>query len=178
MVRGGSNFSTHRLSQSNTGLVLRKTWRTWWWGFLGLAIGAVFLAPGVWLQLDGLSFSGLCSAALGLFFVAGGLLFITPRAIRFEADQRVVIVAGRRVPFADVAGLQVLGERIVEENAPDYDSYELNLVLRDGTRLNLVDHSKRRQLEQEALQLAHLMDCRVLDEKVDGVAVTRQAGEA
>jgi hypothetical protein len=39
-----------------------------------------------------------------------------------------------------------------------------------------VDPSRRRQLENEALQLAVLMNRQRLDEQVDGIAITRKAG--
>ena len=162
LVPRGTAYATHRLVESPRGLVLRKTWRTWGWGVVGIAIGAVFLVPGVLAQASGVSASGLCTVLLGLFMLAGGLTFIVPRAVRFETATRVVVVSGRRIPFSDIRAVQLLREHVPETEGPDFDSYELNLVLRDGSRVNLVDHSGRNQLEGEARQLTRLLDCELV----------------
>jgi hypothetical protein len=170
---GGTAYSTHRLVATNRGLVFARSWRNWAWTLGGLLFAASLTAAGVLSLLRGSFLGGFIVLPLGMLLVTGALMGLWSRAVRFEAEQRTVAIGGRRVPFSEVFAVQLLGERVREEEAPDFDSYELNLVLRDGTRLNVVDHANRGQLEQEAQQLARLIDCQVLDEKVDGVAIVR-----
>ena len=171
---GGTGYSTHRLVATRTGLVFARSWRTWAWTLGGLAFAGLLTVSGLVTVLKGSLLLGLVVLPMGLLLLAGALLLLVTRAVRFDGARRVISIGGRRVPFSDVLALQLLGERVREEEAPDFDSYELNVVLKDGTRLNVVDHAHRGQLEQEAQQLARLVDCRVLDEKVDGVVIHRR----
>jgi hypothetical protein len=171
--KGGSSYSTHRVVETRRGLVFVRTWRNWAWTAAGLLFAGtmvfahvVVLALGRWLL-------GVLLLPFSLFLGAGALMTLFRRAIRFDAERREVTLEGRRIPFSEVRGLQLLGERVFEDETLDWDSYELNLVLRDGTRLNLVDHLSRGQLEREAQQLARLIDCEVLDEKESYARVRR-----
>jgi len=44
-----------------------------------------------------------------------------------------------------------------------YISYELNLVLRDGSRLNITDHGHLKSLRPEAVRLAEFLDVPLWD---------------
>ncbi|MDX2008664.1 MAG: hypothetical protein SFW67_00655 [Myxococcaceae bacterium] len=171
---GGSAHSTHRLVVTRTGLVFARSWRTWALTAGGLVFALGLTAAGLVSVLSGSWILGLLVLPCGLFLLVGALLLLFSRAVRFDGGQRSVSIGGRRIAFSDVYAVQLLGERVHEEEAPDFDSYELNLVLKDGTRLNVVDHGNRGQLEREVQQLARLVDCRVLDEKVDGVVIHRR----
>lgn len=175
VVKGGTDHPTHHLVATKTGYVLRKSWQTITFGLAVTSIGVGLVVPAVLALRESISFAGGFTLAFGFFVAAGGLMFLGPRAIRFDRTRRVVLIGGRSVGFGEIAALQLLGERVEHDEAPSFDSYELNLVLKDGSRLNLVDHSRRGQLEQEAERLAQLIDCRVLDEKTDGVAIVRVA---
>lgn len=162
LVPGGETLSTHKLVESSNGLVMRKSWGTWYLGGIGLFIGAPLVVVGVFASLPTPSCSSAFTVCFGLFFSWGGLRYLLPRAIRFDAQQREVSIEGRRVPFADIAALQLLEERVEGEDV-SFSSFELNVVLRDGSRLNVVDHAKDGQIRAEATKLAALLDCPVLD---------------
>ena len=64
--------------------------------------------------------------------------------------------AGKRAEVLDLAqvhALQVVSEYCAGKRSSFY-SYELNLVLQDGARLNIVDHGNRTQLRADAEALA------------------------
>jgi hypothetical protein len=46
---------------------------------------------------------------------------------------------------------------------PGYLSYEINLVLRDGCRINVVDHANIYRIQQDARQLGEFLDVPVWD---------------
>lgn len=173
--RGGSSYSTHRVVATRRGLVFVRTWRNWAWTSGGLLFAGTLMFGNVVTLAAGRWLLGLLLLPFSLLLFAGALMMLFSRAIRFDAGRREVVIEGRRIPFSEVTGLQLLGERVFEEEALDWDSYELNLILRDGTRLNLVDHLNRGQLEREAQQLARLIDCEVLDEKESVARVRRRS---
>lgn len=59
-------------------------------------------------------------------------------------------------PLSEIHALQIVKE-YVRSDKNSYYSYELNLVLRDGTRLNVVDHGKINALREEALKLSQFL---------------------
>ena len=56
----------------------------------------------------------------------------------------------------DVHTFQIISERVRSKNG-SYLSYELNLVLKDGNRVNIVDHGKQSQILIDADTLSHLL---------------------
>jgi hypothetical protein len=64
----------------------------------------------------------------------------------------------------EVHAIQVIPERVSgSEGGRGYHSYEINLVLEDGSRLNLVDHSKQRIIRDDAQTLGEFLQVPVWD---------------
>jgi hypothetical protein len=55
-----------------------------------------------------------------------------------------------------IHALQIVAEYIRGKNG-DYHSYELNLVLKNGNRINIVDHSCRKKLTEDVEVLAEFL---------------------
>ena len=55
--------------------------------------------------------------------------------------------------FSQIHALQILAE-YVRGNKSSYYSYELNLVLKDGARINVVDHGSQNRLREDAKTLS------------------------
>lgn len=60
------------------------------------------------------------------------------------------------VPLGEVHAIQLLSE-YCRGNKSSYTSYELNLVLKDGSRINVIDHGKRSALLQDAETLSQFI---------------------
>ena len=65
--------------------------------------------------------------------------------------------------------LQILSERILHttDAGPHrtvFDSYELNVILEDGTRKNVVDHAKEAILRDECRRLAEFLGVPIQEE--------------
>lgn len=56
-------------------------------------------------------------------------------------------------PFSEIAALQIVEEQLPRKGGT-YSSYELNMILKDGTRRNVVDHGDGVRLRQDAEELA------------------------
>lgn len=61
-----------------------------------------------------------------------------------------------------VHALQIVSERVRTKNS-SYLSYELNLVMMDGSRINVVDHHDIKQIRKEAAQLGEYLEAAVWD---------------
>ncbi|MCB0639092.1 MAG: hypothetical protein KDC54_20825, partial [Lewinella sp.] len=68
----------------------------------------------------------------------------------------------RDVPFIEIHAIQLLRERVRSKNSR-YFSYELNLVLRNGERLALMDHSKQDAIREDAQLLSRTLSVPLWD---------------
>lgn len=66
-------------------------------------------------------------------------------------------------PLREIYALQIISERIYEETMADSRSYELNLVLRDGRRVHVVDHDDGERLRADAAELSRVLSVPVWD---------------
>ncbi len=143
--------------------MIRKGAETWVRAAACLVIGTPTLGVGLMAFRERPSCSSAFTVVFALLFVFVGVRYLLPKAVRFDERRRLVRIARRDVPFSTIAGLQLLPEAISSTNRVTYTSWELNLVLKDGSRLNVTDHAKVDQLRAEAAQLSRLIDCPVWD---------------
>ena len=69
----------------------------------------------------------------------------------------------RSVPFAEIHSIQLLDEEVRNPREQMFWSYELNLVLCDGKRINLIDHRDQREIRWDAGDLSRMMDVPIWD---------------
>ena len=100
---------------------------------------------------------------IGLPFVGIGGWVVWPTKVLFDRARASVTLQGRVVPFSTIVALQLLTERVDGGDSADFNSHELNLVLRDGTRLNLVDHAGKEVLRDDLGRLRALVGCKAWD---------------
>lgn len=170
---GGVSFRTHRLAEVEASRVeFRATGRavlfSGVWIAIGLtsAVGPVVVAAV--FQAGGQALPVIVSILLGSLFMFGGgsMLYHGTAPIVFDKRQgdywkgRVApYETGGRLELKDHAkldriyALQLISERCRSKNS-SYHSYELNLVLDDGTRMNVIDHGDRDGMRRDAEALA------------------------
>jgi hypothetical protein len=180
--RGGANFRTHKLVVVNSN---RREFRA--------SLGAklfyfIFLLVGIGV-LIGFSFSKLSSGGFsfqmdtimpllfGVIFasVGGSLLYYGTAPIVFD-KRKGAFWKGRKSPdevfnkkalkyFAElerIHALQLISE-YCRGNKSSYYSYELNIVLEDGSRINVVDHGNQSKLRDDATTLSDFLGKPVWD---------------
>ncbi|MFB3919364.1 MAG: hypothetical protein ACE14U_04770 [Candidatus Velamenicoccus archaeovorus] len=179
-VRGGANFCTHRLKKiDHTRLEFRPTFGMvvfcLFFILFGLAF-AVLPLGSIYKQYGGFHWSMLPAPLFGLFFSFLGIAI-------FRMSQCPVVFdmkrggfckgwagsgpAGRRkgetfVDMSRIHALQVLSE-YCHGSKSSYHSYELNLVLEDASRVNVVDHGDLRALREDAGVLGQFLGVPVWD---------------
>ncbi len=170
---GGTNFRTHRLVETNLNRMEFKP-------TVGVLIFySIFLLIGLGLMV-GFSFARIASHRFALtsetiipilmgavFFITGLILFyFGTKPIVFDRGTRFYW-RGRKSPnqtfdksilkefasFEDIHALQIISEFCQGEENSFY-SYELNLVLQDARRINVIDHGNLMKLQEDAQKLA------------------------
>jgi len=179
---GGASFRTHKLVKAGFDRVEFRASagaRAFYLVFLvvGLALAGGFSFARFSAGGFGFDFETIMPIAMGLVFaVAGGcMLYYGTAPIVFDT-RKGYFWKGRKAPdevfdkraikhFAEleeIHALQLLSE-YCRGNKSSYYSYELNLVLKDGSRINVVDHGNRTRLREDAAVLAALLDKPVWD---------------
>ncbi len=169
--RGGTNFQTRKLVKVNPyRLEFRAT------GF-AIFIYSLFSVSGVGL-LIGCSVSKYQSNQLpfgiNIILLIAGLIFTVLGSVMLYSGTSPVVFdktksffwKGRKTPehgldsktsthvarLNDIHAFQLISEYCSGKNP--YYSYELNIVLKDGTRINVVDHGNKTKLKHDALSLS------------------------
>lgn len=62
----------------------------------------------------------------------------------------------------EVHALQIIEEHVTSDDS-SYLSYELNLVLRNGQRINVIDHSNLSMLRKDAAKVSQFLECPLWD---------------
>lgn len=172
---GGASFRTHRLVEVDPTRVEFRATRG------AVAFYLIFLLMGLGFAIgftvaavsadSSQGFPMFLPALIGLVFVAigGGLMYFGTAPIVF--DRRYgEYWKGRVAPnetgnrlelkhhaeFDRIHALQIISERCHSKNS-SYYSYELNLVLDDATRMNVIDHGSLDDMRRDAQRLAALL---------------------
>jgi hypothetical protein len=185
LVKGGASFRTHKLVVKNA---QRIEFRTASGGFV---FAAVFVLMGLGLAAVAIGqfIAGTFNAGK-LFFImplAFGVVFAGVGVLVFRALTAPVVFdtsigffwKGRMKPEAmfvnaseetlrniadlhSVYALQIVAEHCTGSKS-SYYSYELNLVMKDGRRVNVIDHGDVQKVRADAGQLAALLGKPVWD---------------
>lgn len=179
---GGTSFCTHRLAELPPARVeFHATGgaKAFAGVFAGLGATVVVLGPVGLLAAGeplGLVTVGMPVLFGGVFLAVGGWMwrsFTTP--IVFDKGPGW-FWRGRQEPYQvfdktelscateleHIHALQIIAERCTSDKS-HYMSYELNLVLKDGARLCVVDHGKLVQVRSDAAKLAQFLDVPLWD---------------
>lgn len=156
LVPGGANFVTHRLVADGPSRFVMKA-------SVGLTLfGLAFLGAGGLGVLIGAASSEWLVSLFGAPFLGVGGYVLSRKAGVFDGQARH-FQGKSLVPFASIHALQILRETVSGSEDPDFDSFELNLVLTNGERVNVTDHAGLQQVRGDAQKLSALLGCKVWD---------------
>ena len=113
----------------------------------------------------GLLFAGI---GVGLYYFMAGPIVFDKRSGWFWKGRKspAGVIRTEEINKAcrleEIHALQVLQE-LVSSSKNSYYSYELNLVLNDGSRINVVDHGSQKALREDAERLSRFLGVPVWD---------------
>jgi hypothetical protein len=180
---GGANFCTHRLAETGAMCVEFQPTvmaRIFYGLFFVLGLGMLAVVSYTRLQRwdAPLDVDFILPAVFGVVFTFVGvaLLYYGGRKIVFD-KRRGYFWKGRKAPdlyrpggksesaaaLDDIHAIQIVSEFCSGSKGSSYYSYELNLVLNDAGRINVVDHGSIKKLREDADRLAQFLDRPVWD---------------
>lgn len=173
---GGASFKTNVLiKESSSRFVYKPSRGVALFNFLFLAIGLGVLFFGI----SPLFKNGFDFAAIEWFLIIFGLLFAGAGALMFyffymprvfdkqlgiyykayKADIHHIKKDTKKkyIPLKSIIAIQLIGENVRSDKG-SYNSFELNLVLDDGTRKNVVDHGSLKTIISDAEELSAFLN--------------------
>ncbi|MAX71660.1 MAG: hypothetical protein CMC76_11295 [Flavobacteriaceae bacterium] len=167
---GGSNFKTHEL--------IKKTpWKyAYRPSFGGILFAGIFVIVGLIVIIISLSVisttpSNWIMFMFGAVFSTTGSLIYYFSAMPRVFDKQLGLYyktykvnpskrdenSKKQFPLKSIIAIQVIGETISSKNG-SYGSFELNLVLEDGSRKNVVDHGNLKSIIDDAHVLSDFLN--------------------
>ncbi|NRB40016.1 MAG: hypothetical protein HRU20_16365 [Pseudomonadales bacterium] len=170
MRGGGANFKTHTLIHTSPHQLLitsSSQMKIFYLVFIAAGINNVVFNLIKYVQLKGLDFALQNPLALFEQFFTVGLMFvIVGMAIRyffaadrfcFDKNTQQLDTGNQLIQLGSLHALQVLEETVGGSDSQVFKSYELNLVLKDGQRLHLMDHGHYSAFNHDAEKLADFL---------------------
>ena len=179
LVLGGTDFQTHRLLIETNRLtfVSSSEAKSLAFGFLG--IGVLLLGIGYLLW----NFSFLPLLVGTGFLIFGYLLYQSTNQKTVFDGQKKRFYQGEEdsidhenegISFDHIYALQIVPEKLKKKGRKNskslrgrftryYYSYEINLVLNDGSRVSVIDHGDQNIIRNDALKIAEFLDIPVWD---------------
>ncbi|WP_405572184.1 hypothetical protein [Winogradskyella sp. Asnod2-B02-A] len=173
---GGASFKTNVLIEaSRSKLIYKPSIGAAIFGFIFLAIGLGVLFFSIYpLFKNNFNFAEVEWFLLifGLIFAtAGGFMyymFYMPRvfdkqigyyykAYKFKIHDSNKSASKSQIPLKSIIAIQLIGEHIKNDKG-SYKSFELNLVLKDGSRKNVVDHGNLKSIISDAEILSNFLN--------------------
>ncbi len=169
LVPGGANYRTAELvTVSPQRVEYRPTFNEKLFSILCLVVGVGCVVGGAFMQIqsDDLSIPGLFLIPLGIFLLVACIVQLRSASASCVFDLDAGLFCRGKVAAKDqgdrcislqrVYAIQLLREKIRYPQSK-YSTYELNLVLDDASRRNVVDHGDIKRLRKEADLLSKLL---------------------
>ena len=167
------------MSKTEHKLVIKKT--TW-----AKVFALLFLLPGIltlyigsrYCFFEGQTLDGSLMMTWGALFAGVGLFLLT-RGHKLSINKRKGLYRQSREfnlfsfvkpkqsgKITDIYALQLISEQINSRSnnggAQSFTSFELNLVLKDGTRIHIMDHGNGKDVENSAKILSEFLNVPIL----------------
>lgn len=178
---GGSNFQTHKLTDAGTSRLeseptLMSRVFSMVFVLIGLAIPIVFIAFGYLSGDPDLFYMSFVSILFGLIFVGVGVFFfrkLSEKVIFDKLKNRLWVdkpgneksktdLINNSLKLSDVYAIQLIS-KYLKGNNNSYYIYEMNVVMADTNRYNVMRHGKKRQIRRDAKKLSKFLGKPVWD---------------
>jgi len=181
LKKGGASFGTHNLVEvSPRRLEFRPTVFAVIFYMIFALVGFGMLGFVIYQEYQ----SGFAFETDFVFLIIGGIIFSTVGIILGYLGTKPIVFdrefgfywKGKKkpnrdieyshpelfTPLNDIHALQILSEYI-KGNKSSYYSYELNLIFRDGSRANVVDHGNLDKIREDATRVSLFINRPVWD---------------
>ncbi|MDR6239303.1 hypothetical protein [Aureibacter tunicatorum] len=173
MKNGGNNMMTAQIiKNSPESIKIKSTFmsKIFSWAFILLGLNEFTFKVYTFILKFGIEALSILKS-LELFFNMGGIFIIIGIGLRiflsssgiFRLDKQVLIDS-KIIPFDQFLALQFITKQVHfrREHSQTFPCYELNLVLKDGKRINLLNHGVLKSIKNDAYLLKNELNIPIL----------------
>lgn len=165
MYSGGASFKTHDSTNKNGVFKFVPSVKFAFYTamYLILAGASYYGGMALWPIDNGLSVIGFLLLGSTLVFLIVFLYFLKDYLISFVFSKKrgyyykgyvnIKYLRHNKVELEDIVAIQILGEITTEQIAP-FNSFEINLVLKDSERVHVIDHSHLKSIIEDVNDLS------------------------
>lgn len=171
---GGSNFKdqTIKIKQEQAKVRLSSKGLMFYGFFIGLGLLALINSPYQFF-VTGVIEGGVFMLLFGSLFAGAGYLLLPEKPLIFDRQQGVFFTGKhfdstqkKHGKLTNIHALQIISEYVRDtgtssSSSKDFTSYELNLILTCGKRINILDHSHLKVVREEAVALSDFLNINV-----------------
>ena len=187
LVRGGQTNKSHRIVKiSNERIAFKISFSSIFFYSLLIIVGLVSIVAIVFgpvLGLEGNVYHPVLGLGAGVFFIGGGIFFLYRGSIQIQLDSRLKAIWHGKVDpdkiinkesisyytsLKELHAIQLIQESIEgklddDGNRESFYSYELNLIMNDGRRVNVIDHGNKKAIFNQAQAIAEMFHVPIWD---------------
>jgi len=182
LEKGGSSFRTHELrligyNRIEVMATMNTKLLTSLFILAGIGMIGFYLYSNLFMRSNAEDDQPWMMLLMGALFFGGGAIALIKTFIKRIFDKEAgyfwkgnrnpqqlneFAPGDRFVSLSHIHALQIIKEQVRTKNS-SYPSYELNLVLKDLRRINVMDHSKLNKLREDADTLAAFLNVPIWD---------------
>lgn len=167
LIQDGPKFLSHTLIVGEGIAYLKPTISSMLFCFVYIVVGVFLIALASYVllgsqQLDLAIFIG----GFGIAITTFGMSLIQPFLKRASFNLSSGVFNNRRdrdVKIKHILSLQINNKIVIRKQALNYRCFELNMLTKNGRRINVLNHNNVVQLELDARKLAKFLNVPLLD---------------
>ena len=167
LLQKGPKFRSHRVIIDEKVAKLKPTISSLLFCVVYIVVGSflITLAVMVYVNNNQIDFA-LFLSGFGIAILTFGLTLIMPfvKQVTFDKNRGTFKNnIDRAVKIENIVSLQVINKMITSKHGISYPCYELNMLTKNGRRINILNHNDFNQLKSDAEKLAVFLSVELID---------------
>ena len=167
ILQKGPKFRSHTIIFDDNVADLKPTISSLLFCVVYIVVGLFLLTMAVIVyvknnQVDFAIFLG----GFGIAILTFGITLVMPfvKQVTFDKDRgSFKNNIDRKVKLKNIVSLQILNKMITSKHGISYPCYELNMLTKNGRRINVLNHNDINQLKSDAEKLAEFLSVELID---------------
>ncbi|WP_299878942.1 hypothetical protein [uncultured Cocleimonas sp.] len=167
ILQKGPKFRSHKVIFEENVADLKPTMSSLWFCLVYIVVGLflLMLAAIVYHNKKQLDFT-LFLGGIGIAILTFGITLVMPfvKQVTFDKDRGTFKNnIDRAVKLENIITFQILNKMVTSKHGLSYPCYELNMLTKNGRRINVLNHNDIEQLTSDAQMLAEFLDVELID---------------
>lgn len=167
LLQKGPKFRSHKIIFNENVADLKPTISSLLFCVVYIVVGLFLLtlAAIVYIKNQQLDFA-IFLGGFGIAITTFGFALIMPfvKQVTFDKNRgSFKNNIDRKVKIKNIVSLQILNKMITSKNGISYPCYELNMLTKNGRRINILNHNDINQLKEDAEKLAKFLSVELID---------------